>query len=292
MITRVTSVTMMQSASRNMQFAASALAKLQDQAATQKTITRPSDDPSAAAKAVAVRSEQKATAQYVRNAQDGNEWLTTVDSTLANVTALLQRANALTIQGANDGALSSSAKEAIAVELDTIRDSLLSAANTEYGGRFVFAGNSAEPAFSDDFQYSGGQGTVERRIGAGVTLRVDADGSAIFGEGDESVFALLSTVAADLRSGVSVSAHLDTLSTRMAAVTNAQASNGARQASLSDTEELLAATTTQLEASRSSLEDIDLGEIVLELKMQETVYQAALAVTARALQPTLMDFLS
>ena len=46
-----------------------------------------------------------------------------------------------------------------------------------------------------------------------------------------------------------------------------------------------------LEAQRSGIEDVDIGEIIMELKMQETVYQGALAVTARTLQPTLMDFL-
>ena len=33
------------------------------------------------------------------------------------------------------------------------------------------------------------------------------------------------------------------------------------------------------------------AEIVIKLKQQEVTYQAALAVTARTLQPTLMDFL-
>ena len=40
------------------------------------------------------------------------------------------------------------------------------------------------------------------------------------------------------------------------------------------------------------MEDVDLSKVILELKTQEVAYQTALAVTARALQPTLMSFLS
>ncbi len=46
-----------------------------------------------------------------------------------------------------------------------------------------------------------------------------------------------------------------------------------------------------LEAQRSSVEDLDLATVILDLQVQEVNYQSALAVTARVLQPTLMDFL-
>jgi flagellar hook-associated protein 3 FlgL len=50
--------------------------------------------------------------------------------------------------------------------------------------------------------------------------------------------------------------------------------------------------SVSLEAQRADVEDVDLGKAILDLKAQELSYQAALAVTARALQPSLMDFLS
>jgi flagellar hook-associated protein 3 FlgL len=46
-----------------------------------------------------------------------------------------------------------------------------------------------------------------------------------------------------------------------------------------------------LEAQRAGAEDVDLAQVILDLKTQEVTYQSALAVTARVLQPTLMDFL-
>jgi len=38
--------------------------------------------------------------------------------------------------------------------------------------------------------------------------------------------------------------------------------------------------------------DIDLAETILEMTQQETLFQASLAVGARVVQPTLLDFLS
>jgi flagellar hook-associated protein 3 FlgL len=292
MIARVTSTTMMHSASRNMQSAAAELARLQEKASTQKNISRPSDDPAATAAALQVRADQKLNAQYTKNTQDGNEWLTTMDTSLSSVAALLQRANALTVQGAN-GALTPAAKETIAIEIESIRDSLLAASNTQYAGRSVFAGTSdAGHAFAADYSYAGGTGTVERRIGDGQTIRVDGDGAAIFGVGPDSVFAELDTIARDLRAGTSVSPHIDTLTARLATVGSQHAVIGSRQATLLSAGETLLDAKVSLESRRVSIEDVDLAEIILDLKMQETAYQASLAVTARALQPTLMDFLS
>ncbi|MCU1407901.1 MAG: flagellar hook-associated protein 3 [Glaciihabitans sp.] len=299
MITRVTGFTMMTSASRNMQLAAAELARVQEAASTLKNITRPSDDPAGTVNAIRVRAEQQANAQFTRNTADGNEWLTTIDSALSSTSNLLQRANILTIRAANDGSMTPVAREAIAVELETIRDSLLGVANTQYNGRSVFAGNSSTgTAFSADYTYSGDGSTVMRRIGSDTQVRVDADGETIFGDANAagtSVFDELNAIITSVRAAdggtTDIGQHITTLATRMATVTGQQAVAGARQATLISAAEAQLDTKVTLEARRSSIEDIDLGEIILELKMQETVYQASLAITARALQPSLMDFL-
>jgi flagellar hook-associated protein 3 FlgL len=40
----------------------------------------------------------------------------------------------------------------------------------------------------------------------------------------------------------------------------------------------------------SDVEDIDLPKTITELTLQQTAYQAALAATARIVQPTLVDY--
>ncbi|WP_223692977.1 flagellar hook-associated protein FlgL [Leifsonia poae] len=293
MFTRVTNATQTLNAQHNLQANLQRQAALYDQATSRKLITRPSDDPTATASALGVRADQSATAQYSRNADNGNAWLTTADSTLTSVESIMGRVRDLTVQGANDGALSPEAKESIATELDGLKKSLLALANTSYLGRTVFAGNSdAGVAFQPDYSFTGVVGsTVERRIGSDSTVRVDADGAAAFGTGASSVFALIDNTVNDLRTGVNVGPRLAEIDDRMKAIVGEHAEIGGRQTRIDKAKDTLATNANSLEAQRSGLEDVDLSKVLLDLKTQDVNYQAALAVTARVLQPTLMDFL-
>jgi flagellar hook-associated protein 3 FlgL len=292
-IPRVTSQTMMRSAHSNLQSTMSELAKLQEQASSRKLISRPSDDPTGTANALTIRAEQRANAQYGRNISDGDAWLNTVDSALSNASTLMNKIRDLTVKGANDGVLSPSAKEAIAVELESLQSELLSQANATYLGRSVFAGNSdVGEAFTSTFAYTGAPGSsVERRIDHGTTVRVDADGAAVFGVGTDSVFALVSTIVSDLRSGTNIGGHLTSIDGHQEALLGRHATIGARHAEIQRAMEVNVEKSVSLEGQRAEVEDIDLTKTILGLQMQEVAYQSALAVTARVLQPTLMDFL-
>lgn len=294
MITRTTNQTLMHSAQRNLQANASRLAELQDRASTQKLITRPSDDPTATGSAMQVRGQQAAAAQYSRNIDNGNAWLNTIDSALGNSTNILRRAKDLAIQGASD-TLTPAAREAIATELDGLSKDLLSQANTSVMGRSVFAGNSNAPTAFDNSTppaFSGTAGsTVERRVGENQTVRVDADGAATFGTGATSAFQVLADMSSDLRAGLNTTAHLTALSGSLDRVTNQRAEIGTRQAQLLRAQDLNMADKGKLEAQRSGIEDADLSKTVLDLHLQENNYQAALAITAKVLPMSLMDFL-
>jgi flagellar hook-associated protein 3 FlgL len=297
MINRMTTQTMMRSAQRNLQSNMEQLAKLQEQATSLKAISRPSDNPTGTAESLTVRAEQRAVDQYRRNADNGNGWLTTIDSALTATNTILNRIRDLTVRGANDGSMSAPAKEALAVELVGLKDDLLKQANTTYLGRNVFAGNTdAGVAFNADYSFNGlGGDSVQRRINSDTTVRVDADGAAVFGTaaGGDSVFELVDDIVSELRgtANVNVGPRLAQLDDRMKTIAGQHAQIGAQQNLVERAQDSLLAQKGSLEAQRSSVEDIDLGQIILELKTQEVTYQSALAVTARVLQPTLMDFL-
>lgn len=293
MITRVTQQTSMLAAQRNLQSSAAQLAKLQDQALTRKAFARASEDPSGAADAMRIRAQQRANDQHSRNIDNGLGWVTTIDSTLTEANNVMKRVRDLTVQGANDGSLSPAAKEAIAVELDSLKEQLLGLANTQYLGRSVFSGSSNDGvAFRPDFSFTGTPGSsVDRRISPDSTVRVDADGSSVFGEDAASAFALIDGIAADLRAGTNIGARLDDIDLRMSSIRTEHSAVGSRHALIMRAEEAVMDKTVSFEAQRAAVEDIELSRIILDLKAQEVTYQAALGVTARVLQPTLMDFL-
>ncbi|MFE4197571.1 flagellar hook-associated protein FlgL [Paenarthrobacter sp. NPDC056912] len=294
MLNRVTNQMMSASAQRNLQSAQSRLAGLQERALTLKNISRPSDDPAGAAQSIAMRAQLSAATQYGNNISDGNGWLAAADTALGLSTNVLNRVRDLVVQASN-GTLNTTAKEAIAVEIEGLGKDLLTQANTQYLGRNVFAGSSdTDGAFSNATPptYNGaGNGSVERRVDGERTVRVDSDGGTIFGDGAGSVFALVSDVVADIRSGVNPNARLGALGDRIKAVIDGRSDVGMRQARLGQAQESLEGMKATLETQRARVEDMDLGKAVLDLKLQETNYQVALAVTAKVLQPTLMDFL-
>ena len=294
MVGRITGQMLLHTAQQNLQASMAGLAKLQSQAGTQKQITRPSDDPTGTAESMRIRSDQRALSQYSTNIADGLAWLTTADSALSNATDVMQKVRDLTVQGANTGVLNPAAREAIAIELDSLKEALLSAANSKYAGRAVFAGNSdAGVAFQADLSYTGASSsTVDRRVSPTSTVRVDGDGIAAFGSGATSAFALIDTIAADLRAGTPVSAHLTAIDAASSSILGEQSKIGSRYASLERSKELNMEQSGSLESQRAAVEDVDLSKVILELKTQEVAYQTALSVTARALQPTLMSFLS
>jgi flagellar hook-associated protein 3 FlgL len=294
MLNRVTNLTMSANAQRTLQTQQSKMAELQEKATTLNKISRPSDDPAATAKALETRSLLAANAQYGRNIEDGNTWLTAADSTLEQATNVMHRVKDLTVLAGN-GSLNQSGKDAIALELEALNKDLVSIANSKHLGRNIFAGSSdAAEAFSSATPpaFNGVPGSaVERRISATQTVRVDADGQGIFGSGPGSVFDTLGKMAADLRSGSDISPRLAAVEAGFKNIINGRAEIGTRQAQLERAGNVNTELEANLDAQRIGIEKADLGSVILELKLQETNYQVALAATARVLQPTLMDFL-
>lgn len=298
MINRVTQQTVQRSTLANLQTNLTRVADLQARMSSGKIITKPSDDPAGAARAMALRSDQAAANQATRNADDGIAWLGTTDNAMqASITAL-RRARDLTVQAASSGSVGSSSREAIATEIDGIRASLLDLANTTIQGRAVFAGTTGNGvAFGDGssvppYAWHGVAGaTVDRRISPDATVRVDTDGAAAFGQGANSVFALLDNISADLRGTAEVSPRLAEVDTKLNGMLSQVANVGIRYKQVDDAKTAIAAKVQATASSISGIENIDLPETIMELNMQQVAYQGALGAAAKVLQPTLMSFL-
>ncbi len=290
---RVTDQSMSLAAQRALGDRQSRLASAQQTATSGARISRPSDDPAGTGEALRVRGDLAAQAQYQRNIDDGTAWLATVDSALDGATGLLRQVRDTVVQGGN-GSLTQDARDALATVVDGLRADLLSSANTRYLGRSVFAGTSdADAAFTDGTPptYNGASGSVVRRIAPDATVTVDSDGRAAFGSGPTSVFTVLDDIAADLRAGVDPTGRLGALDGAMKNVVAARAEAGTRSVVLQRASQTVTEATTSLTSRRTAIEDVDLGQAVLDLQLQQTAYQAALAVTAKVLQPSLTEFL-
>lgn len=285
---------MMANAQRNMNAGASRMAEIQDKATSLKNISKPSDSPTGTADSMKIRAEISRANQYERNIDNGKGWMSTVESAMAISTELVNRAKNLAIQGAN-GSQSDQSREAIALELEGIRADLLSQANSSYLGRSVFAGNSdAGVAFRSgaDPEYTGAAGSqVTRTVGDGLDVRVDADGLAIYGTGDSSVFKAIDSLVGDLRANSGVAENISILDGHLKNIIGSHAEIGTRHARLERAQETNMDSKVSNEATRAGIEDADLAETALELQVQQVNYQAAMQVTSKVISNSLMDFL-
>jgi len=268
--------------------------KIQDQLSSGKQINRPSDSPTGTVASMQLRAESRAAQQYSRNADDGLGWLSTLDSTLSSTSDLLNQARDKTVQGLNAGATSAESREALAVEVDNIKATILGYANTKYLDRPVFGGTTTgEVAYDKDGAFVGDTNTTARTVGANSKVRVDATGPEAFGSGDTQVFAVLSSISDALRSNDTdaMSTALTKLDSASNSLKNTLSDVGARYNRITQmkqsAQDRLLSVTSQL----SEVEDVDLPKTIMEMQLQQTSYQAALAASAKVIQPSLIDFL-
>jgi flagellar hook-associated protein 3 FlgL len=298
-ISRMTQKMMSDRALLGMQTGLDRLAKVQEQLTTGRIINRPSDDPTAATSAMRLRSSVAEQNQYARNANDAVAWLNQIDATFSSMTGPVRRARDIAVQGANDGAMGPQARAALATEVDQIREGLISTANTTYLGRPVFGGiTNGDVAYAADGTWVGipGVGTpggVVRAVGDGVKIRVDVEGPTAFGPDTDSLFSHLADLSTALKAGdpAGMATAIDKLSADSARITDTQASIGARTVRVEQAQQAAGDAELSLKSSLSEIENTDLAKATVDLQLQEVAYQAALAATARVIQPSLLDFL-
>lgn len=269
------------------------LAQTQEKLSTGKNLNRPSDSPTDATTAMKIRVQVAQHQQYVRNAQNGLGWLDVIDTTLSGMADNLRRANDLALQGANASSTPQT-RAALATEVEQIRDGLLSQANTTYLGRPVFGGvTSGGKAFAPDGSYVGSDAPVTRSVADGVKVRVDVSGPALVGPDGANLFTDLDALASALRTGdqAGISAGITALRSRQISVGNQQAVVGAAYNRVEAAEAKGSDALVTLASALSEVENTDLPKAMVDLQMHEVAYQAALAATARVMQPSLIDFL-
>jgi flagellar hook-associated protein 3 FlgL len=274
------------------------MSKSQQQLSSGKQILKPSDDPFGTSRALAYRADLAANQQYQNNIKTATGWQNATDTALQNIEQLVQRARDLTVQGATDTS-GQNGRNAAAAEIDQIIESIKTAGNTQYAGRYIFAGSMTTtapytPAGADT--YNGDATSLQTEIGQSVQVPFNILGSNVIGDGATagSLLETLRTISADLKAGNGSALQTTDLAALDSAndnVTNAQAQVGAMSNRLSTAltrlQELQQSTTSLL----SDTEDADVSQVIVNLTQQQTVYQAALKAGANLVQPSLMDFL-
>jgi flagellar hook-associated protein 3 FlgL len=266
-----------------------------------KEITKPSDDPFGTTRALTYRRDLDDITQTQSNVDDAMSWQTVTGTALQDITSVVQRAHELLIQGGNDSN-GPTEREDIAKEIDQLVDSAKSAANANYGGRYVFSGTATDtkPYITGGADtYQGDTGNIVRTIGPGVSIAVNATGDNVLGSGggDGKLLDTLRNIATHLRSGLPAdqdalrNGDITALDTNLDQVNSANATIGAQTNRLTTAKARLSELEENSTSQLSNVENADMADVLTSYSLQQAVYQSALKAGANIVQTSLMDFL-
>lgn len=164
-----------------------------------QTLLTPSDDPTGASQAVTLQSKLSRMDQFDMARTYAQDALGQEENALSSIGNLLSENLSEKIVSAGNGTYSDEDRQALATELQGIRDNLLSLANTKNSdGRYIFAGykTGTEP-FQDDGTYVGGDTAMTQVVSDSAEMQVGHTGSDVFmsGSADDLFTALDSAIA-------------------------------------------------------------------------------------------------
>src|ERR1700677_2745357 len=167
----ISSLTFYQDAMSDSQQLSSQLSTLQAQAATGQQYNQVSDNPTASLQMLANSDQLGLISAHLSNIQSATTALNSGVSALQQANSLLSQAQSLAQEGVNS-TNSSESLTAMGQQVNALISSMLSLANTQNGGTYVFAGDSAstQPPFTVSSQNAqGNPATVSYQGGADGT---------------------------------------------------------------------------------------------------------------------------
>jgi flagellar hook-associated protein 3 FlgL len=275
-----------------------------------KRISNLSDDPVGLVNVLGLRASLENVDQMTRNIGMARTWLNAGESSLTQIEDILSELKSLAVQmsSSNTG---STERSIAAGTVDGLMRQVLALANTEVGGRYIFAGTDTDavPFSLDDesdpteVRYTGNGTAFATKIGKDITVAVGRDGESVFGDdsfdwsdpsvGHTNIFKTLLDFKSDLETNNvgGLQESLDRLDNHLETIQNTISDTGTKMIRLDVKEKILADLELSYSERKSGLEDADITEAVMDLKAREVAYQAALASSSRVMQMTLVDYL-
>lgn len=281
---------------------------LSQQVSSGKKFMYPSDDPTATRNVLNINNRLDQLSTYKTNMSYAQNELDVLDSTLSSATSVIQKATDLATQAAN-GTYSQKDLDGIKVQIDQILGGVIDLANTQYNGNYIFSGTatSTQTYTTDAFgsiTYNGTPSTdpYQRyvQISDGVSVAINTTGDQVFGSWDgptstgTGLIGTLKTLSNALAVGnrTAITNTIDQFGNALDDVSVARTNFAAVSNRFAMTGNSIDTAKTQLKASKSDLEDVDLAAVMTDLATQKLALQSTMSVTSDMLAgKTLLDYL-
>lgn len=287
-----------------------------------KRINRLSDDPVGLVSVMNLRSSLEHIGQLERNINMGDSWLTMGESALSRVEDILSQTKALCVQMAN-ATQTQTERENAAVVVEGTLQQVLSLANTQVDGRYIFSGTKTDTApyvlgtddgGNDAVIYQGNDTAFQVQIAKDMNVAVGRVGTDIFGtwgndltdDGDpltdnwgdpdvgrDNIFKTLLDLKKHLENNEvdGIASTMDELDDQMDRIRSLISDSGAKSLRLETKETIIQDLKLTYTDRKSSIEDADMAEAIMDLTAKQTAYQAALASASKVMKMSLVNYL-
>ncbi len=278
---------------------------LQEQLSSGLRVNRPSDDPLNARMAIYAKAMIAQNEQYMKNITTIRPYLNEAETSIMNTLDTIQRARELAIRGRNS-TNAQLQRDQIATEINQLIESVLSEANHQTSGRYIFGGTvTATPPFQEtrgangeiiSVTYQGNDNYINAEITEGVQVITNQTGREVFlttGVQSTDILQTLISLRDDLRSAnfTGIDQRIQETNHAINQLSLSLARIGAVSKRLDDTEGKLENANIEFQRVVSDSIDADFAEVIVNLNTQTNAYQAALNATSRVIQPSLLDYL-
>jgi flagellar hook-associated protein 3 FlgL len=296
---RVTSTTISDALSIQLQTLSSQQAQLQNQVTTGQRITDPSDDPAAMARVLSEETQKQQIQQYQSNQGVATQISQATSSSLNSLKTVSDRAGELAVLGT--GVNSAQSDQAYATELNQLIEQALQTANTTNGSTHLFAGTKTDtPPFTATrdangnitaVTYTGSATSAQMQTGEGSLVSPFTSGAT-----NQQIGDFINNLVS-LRNGLTnqdttaVQTAQTGLQTSEDNILNAISGAGAVQSQLEADGTQNTARFASLDQLTSQDANADLSQTVVKLQQTQTAYQAALQSGAQIMQLSLLNYL-
>lgn len=302
------------------------LEELRNIGATGKKLNKPSDNPAAIRPVLNTRKQLSNIDRYLETMGKAEDTMQATDGHLGNVENIMQRAKEIVTNSVN-GVLNDSDRTVLADELANLRKELFDTANGSVDGKYIFAGyaedtqpfvennsfniNSFDPAIASTWpvSYTGDENATSLEITTGEKIQVNLTGNDLFfgttdwpsaaadgvqpESGRFNLFNELTSAEKALRTNNTASMQTSLTNLEGAAEQNRRLRSqlGNRTSLVQDTMDSQEGASIDLKQILSRYEDADAIEAFNNIVQQETAFQAALSVTGKVSQLSILDYL-
>jgi len=284
------------------------LSQTQEQLSTGKQIVKPSDAPDKAAIVTRLESELSRQTSYQNTLKSVNVRLTAEETALKNTSDVMFRIKELATQAAND-TLGAQDRQSVATELQTLRDQVLSLANSrDSNGNYLFSGSKAsQAAFSQDAKghvmYQGDQARMQVNIGDSRRVSLNLPGSDVYtrvvrddGKGNKTAvdfFQSLDDLVSAVKGGdqVAMQRGISEVDTLQNGISEGLGQIGANLSVVDMQTNVLDQMVLNLKSTRSDVEDLDYTAAITKMNKDQLALEAAQSSFAKISQLSLFKYM-